>query len=175
MNGIVELIVIGIAASFIASIVFAYYLRNMKPKIEISENIAFGTMTNNTPIYRVKVVNKSKRDAIELRANLLWVRPDSIRGGYMNEFHDVILERNEIFILKGITNHAMNFTEYDFSFKTKENLHDKLSSYRNSYIIFQINVKDSHSGFSKVFTKRYDDSKTIKNGVFEIGESFKIN
>jgi uncharacterized membrane protein YeaQ/YmgE (transglycosylase-associated protein family) len=64
----INTIVLGITASFVASIIFTYIFTQMKPKLKISEVIGY---TNGT--FKIKVINKSRFAARNIKAELSYI------------------------------------------------------------------------------------------------------
>ena len=160
-------IIVGVLSGLLASLIFYISLRAIKPNIIISNKIA-----KTGDKFVIKVVNKSKRDAIDIKAEFLLMSPVSVPNG-------IIWRRKRIFLK---TDYLMILPQYDkkdkdanyaFRFTTQENLFE-IWEKEHQYLVFKLIAKDEVSGFGKVFVQKYYTKKDIIEGSFEFGESLKI-
>lgn len=64
-------VLLGIFSSFIASLVFAFFMFGIRPRLKIVDKICI-TKENDKTVYRIKVINKTKSDVINLSYTLLY-------------------------------------------------------------------------------------------------------
>jgi hypothetical protein len=166
-------IIIGVLSSIVASLIFLLFLSSVKPKIIISEQIAKSKSSKGELVYKIKVINKTRRPIMDIRASLHIVTLTVIPGGSLRETKEILLKRSEIMGLEKFDkkdkegNYAFNFLTYE----DIENIWDDT----HSYLRFRIYAIDSLSRFGKVFIKDYYTKRNvIKGGEFEAGESLKV-
>lgn len=173
MNDYLLAIIIGVSSSFVASIVFLYFLNMLRPKIIISEQIVKNYNMGHVE-YQIKIINKTRRNIMNVQAHLFLITPTEISGG--------IIEKNDEIQLrtKTLTDMA-KFNDKDetannvFRFICEENIEEDLNKNENSFLRFKISATDSLSGCTSVFSKDYKTiEKSIKEGEFEYGKSLKI-
>ena len=163
-------IFVGIFSSLIASVFFYLLLYRTRPKIEISDKIA---KTPSGKSYVIKVINKSKRDAIDIKAELLLMKSVNVSNGIIWRRKKIPLNREYLFVLNKFSNNDQE-TNYAFRFTTNEDI-EKLWNDENQYLFFQVYAKDELSGFGKVFSKKYyRKNSAIKKGRFKLGDTFEI-
>jgi hypothetical protein len=167
-------VIVPIIIGVLSSVVFLFLASHVKPRLVISEHIARVSGDASRCMgggYAVKVVNKSKRSATEVKARLALVRKFNVQGGQINRTDDFPLIKDWIFELP-----ARNKKEPEdsaFRFITHENI--ELDWIGDNYILFSVYAKDSLTGFGKVFTRPYYLKEGIlKGGEFAIGHSMEI-
>lgn len=174
MNDYLLAIIIGVLSSFVASLVFLYFLNMLRPKIIISEQIAKSHNINGHVEYQIKTINKTRRTIMNVQAQLFLTTPTEIRGG--------ILEKNDEIQLRTKKLHEMakfngkdKTAKYVFRFICEKNFEDDWNKNKNSFLRFKILATDSLSGCTSVFSKDYQTiEKSIKEGEFEFGNSLKV-
>jgi len=167
-------VIIGILSSVIASIIFLTFLTRVRPKIEISNQIAKGkSLTTGDIIYRIKVINKTRHSIINIKAQLHLVTPIVVPGGILLKTKEIPLKRSEVMCLEKFDPKDEQ-AKYAFRFVTYEDIEKSWSDDKRSFLRFRIVATDSISGFSKVFTKDYHTKSLIKEGEFEYGASMEI-
>lgn len=165
---------IGVLSSFVASLIFLLFLTRVRPKIEISDKIAKSVSPTGEPIYRIKIINKTRRSIINVKAELQLVTPTVTPGGIIQKTKTIPLKRSEImeiskFDLKDKT------AGYAFRFVIYENLEELWKDETRSFLRFRVYAVDSLSGFGRVFVKEYHTKRnSIKEGDFEFGNSLEI-
>jgi hypothetical protein len=65
-------ILTGIATSFVASIIFTVIFTSLRPKLKISDLVAI-RQSNCTTSYKIKVINKSRYAATNVKAELSYI------------------------------------------------------------------------------------------------------
>ncbi|WP_156786032.1 hypothetical protein [Archaeoglobus veneficus] len=167
-------IIIGVISSVIASLLFLLFLTRVRPEIEISNQIAKGkSLTTGDTIYRIKVINKTRRPIINIKAQLHLVTPITVPGGILLKSKEIPLRRSEIMYLEKFDPNDEN-AEYAFRFVTYENIEEIWKDDKRSFLRFRICATDSISGFTKVFIKEYHTKSLIREGEFEFGNSMEI-
>ena len=167
-------VIIGVLSSVIASLIFLSFLTRVRPKLEISDKIAKGkSLTTGDIIYRIKVINKSRRPVINVKAQLHLITPIVIPGGMLLKSKEIPLKRSEVMYLEKF-DPSDKQAKYAFRFTTYGNIENIWKDDRQSFLRFRIIATDSISGFTKVFVKNYHIKSLIKEGEFEFGNSMKI-
>lgn len=167
-------VLIPIAIGVLSSFLFLLLASRLRPSINISREIAkmpVGGCGPSTGGYAVKVVNKSRRAAIEIRARLALAVPAIVPGGMITATTDYILDKDSLFELPGQGKEAEDSA---FRFITYQDIEAGWLP-GGTYIQFSLVAKDSLSGFGKAFTKKYEvKSDKLKNGIFEVGNSMRV-
>lgn len=166
-------ITIGVLSSIVASLMFLLFLSRLRPKIVISPQIAKGEGLKREMVYRVKVINKTGRSIINIKAQLFLVKPSVRPGGITPTAKEIPIAKGEIMELSKFDLKDKD-DNYAFRFRTYEDIKE-LWDNRQSFLRFKIYGIDSLSGFGKVFTQDYHTKRnSIKEGDFESGNSLEI-
>ena len=166
-------IIIGVLASFVASFMFLLFLKRVKLKMVISDQIGKGKDSAGKQRYMIKVINKTPRSIIDIEASLSLVKPLRVPYGTVREFKNIQLKISRLMELSEF-NLKDEWASYEHRFATYENIED-LWKEDDEFLHFRIHATDSYSGFSRVFTKDYHTKrKCIKEGHFEFGNSLEI-
>jgi hypothetical protein len=168
-------IVIGIISSFVSAFIWLYFFGTLRPKIDISPEIAKDiNASDGSPAYIIKIINHSRRPAMNIRAKLSLIKPFIVPQGQVKLSKPIPLKSDEIFSLKQFSNNDRD-ADYAFRFVTFENLEDLWSNDETHFLVFRVFALDSLSGLGKLFEKKYTMRRnTIKKGSFVFGNSFEI-
>lgn len=177
----------GVVSGLISSLLFLGYLSTLKPKILISEVISKeDDPTTGTPIYKIKVVNKTDRPIVNIKLELSVVQVsistqqsgnNNTKQGVLKKVLPLKLKRPEVPIIREYRK-SDSEAEYACRFSTTEQLdvvwvldpHNP-----NTYLEFTVFAMDSRSNFSTVAKQRYYKKNQIVHGAFEFGDSLKIS
>ena len=166
-------IIIGIVSSLFASLLFLLFLKSIKPKIDISNNIAKGQDTNGKLVYRIKIINKNNRPITDVKAELKLVSPRNVDEEEIISSTNIKIERPELFIIP-----KYNLTDENAGYAIRFLIYQKIEDNWKSdeqYLKFRILGHDSFSGFGEVFEKEYHNkNKVIVMGDFVKGDNFEI-
>ena len=166
-------ILIGVLSSIVASIIFILFLCRLRPKIIISPEIAKWKTINGERIYQIKVINKTGRSIMNIKAKLSLVTYRERPGGRTPATEKIPLYKSEVMELSKFDledtedNHAFRFGTYiDI---------EKLWNDEESFFRFKVYGTDSFSGFGEVFVQDYHIKKSpIVEGDFHAGNSLEI-
>ena len=173
MNDYLLAIIIGVLSSFVASLMFLYFLNMLRPKIIISEQIAKYYNMEDVE-YQIKIINKTRRNIMNVQAHLFLITPTEISGGII-EKNDEIQLRTKTLTDMAKYNDKDETANNVFRFICEENIEEDLNENKNSFLRFKISATDSLSGCTSAFSKDYKTiEKSIKEGEFEYGKSLKI-
>jgi len=167
-------ITLGILGSIIASFIMIFMMFNIKPKISISPEIAWGKNNDGITTYKIKVVNNSKRPVIDLQAELQIVRLFNTPTGISKDSLNIPLRKAQVMMLSsyGKSNHSDDFS---FRFLTEEPLMDKWEDKNGSFLRFHLRATDSLSGHTSVISKLYYmKSASLIHGIHEDGRSLSV-
>lgn len=160
-------ILLGITASLIASIIFTWFFTRLKPKIKASEFIAYKDGS-----YRIKIINKSRFSAINIKAELSYINFFDVPGGREINSHRIPLIKSELFEIESL-NRKPEFATYSYRFVTKENIRSGLTEKNRQFVRLKISSIHSLSNIGAVLIKEYSSTR-IKDGDFKFGNSFDI-
>jgi len=167
-------IVIGILSSLAASLVWLIAFSYIRPKIEISTKIVKTVNWAGKTVYKIKVINRSKRAIMNIQTKLLLLTPKVVPNGFITTTDNVEIRPHELFALSKFDKndkealYAQRFTIY-------ENLDEIWEDDRISYLRFSIYATDSLSGLGKVHQQIFRLKRnSIVNGDFDVGDTFEI-
>ncbi len=195
MTGIHEALAIGIVSGvlsgFIASFLFHKFLHNLPPNIVIGKEIATYQYSENgqeLTRYCFKFINRSKRDAFNLKMAIMIVVPERLLGGTLQK--QILIEERTLPLLK-----RYNKKDQSASYaavlelpKISKGIHEQvdLSSAADFFTCWNANqptgfakllvtATDSYSGRTEVFSEEFGGfTASIKSGRFVCGNSFDI-
>ncbi|MGA2824360.1 MAG: hypothetical protein ABSE72_12640 [Bacteroidales bacterium] len=174
MTGFLESVVIGVLSSLVASLIFLFYLTRVRPKIEISDQVARTISASGKTIYRIKVINKSRVPIINIKTQLHVMRPTTVPAGIIYISKDITFQQSEIMELSKFDTQDKT-AAYAYRFRSYDALDDLWSEDSQSYLRFRIRATHSVSGFTRVFRKDYYTRRnSIMYGEFDFGNSMKI-
>jgi hypothetical protein len=174
MNDYLLAIIIGVLSSFVASLLFLFFLTGVRPNIVISDQIAKSkSSTTGELVYIIKVINKTKRPIIDIKAQLHLINLVVMPGGVIRNTNKIELKTSEIMEISKF-DFEDKMANYAYRFVVNENIEQKWDN-SQSFLRFKISAKDSLSGFSRVFGKNYHTKiNSIQEGKFEAGSSLEI-
>jgi len=173
-NWIIEFVIIPIITGLFTSLLFLSLLSRIRPQIEISENIA-RVKSKKYPgkhAYVIKVVNKSKRAAIDVQARFAYVKDKIVPDGTIKRITDFKLEKDTQFEIPGFDKNEPDAS--NFRFLTYDDIEEQWDNGK-AFMLFVLYAKDSFTGFGKVVSRRYYLKRVnLKDGTFKIGPSADI-
>lgn len=101
MNDLIAFL-LGFVSNFITSALFLAFLREIKPQIFISNSIAKGRSSDNKVECMFKVINLTRRDVIDVKAELFLIKPFQVDGGFIREFCHLSLITNSLMEISGL-------------------------------------------------------------------------
>ena len=165
---------LGAAGSLIASAVFLAVIRNYRPNLIISPEIAKISEPSRTE-YTIKILNKGKRSVINLKFELLIVTNKFVPDGTLSSTKKLKLEKDYAFVLCPYSKKDRD-AKYARRIYMTENLDKLWADDDQSFIVFRVYGHDELSGFAKLFEKEFRKKKVvIKEGEFHFGDSFEIS
>jgi len=166
-------IITGVIVGLVTSVIFLYALSRVRPRFQISERIAKRITPSGNTQYLVKILNRSRRSAIDIRARLHLMTPTMAPGGVVLRSKRLELSRGELFELPGFSRKDQE-ARYAFRFLTEEHLED-LWEDESQYLRFRLFASDSLSGFGRVFVRDFHMKRvSVVEGDFEVGSSLEI-
>jgi len=166
----VEAIVVGILSSVVASALWILILSRLTPKMTISPEIAEDP---TSPVFRIKVVNLSRRAAMDLRFDAHLVTPIGAKGGTIKR--RTPLECGNAPLL--LPRRDRSDTDYDnaYRLRIKDDIRQLLSDNPASFIRLQIFARHEVSGMGKMFERRYHHpSSEIVTGSYAHGKDLAV-
>jgi hypothetical protein len=157
----------GVISGLVTSLIFLVLLSFLRPRIHISPWIARGRDRNGRPVWRLKVVNRSHSDAVNVRAELHDVHEEVRQNKEIQSSAiKLSLVREGLFLLEAFNPGTKS--DYAFVFSTYDNLE------KYSIVRFRIYAEHEYSRFAKVFPARYRISeKPFRDGRFVAGPTFE--
>ena len=157
-------LLVGALGSLIASAVFFGGLYRLRPRLMLSPKIAKTTYEGKI-VYAFKIINSGRRDVVGIRAELLLIEPQVVKGGVGKNILQFSLDRDHWFYLPPVTKVGADLIT-SFEFITTENLEEEWSKRKSSYLQLRIYAQDALSGFSRVFSQTYHSQDDICLGRF---------
>lgn len=97
MNLIVS-VTTGAVASLVDSLIWFLALRIVRPRVDISQEIAEEVSPEGTVSYRIKVVNRTRRAVVDLRLELSVITPTRAKGGPVYRGQRLVIENEPLLI-----------------------------------------------------------------------------
>ncbi|WP_284745473.1 hypothetical protein [Amycolatopsis sp. RTGN1] len=166
----VEAIAVGILSSVVASALWILILSRLTPKLIISPEIAEDPVS---PVFRIKVVNLSRRAAVDLRVEAHLVTPIGARGGSVNR-RTTLKCGNPPLVLP---RRDRSSKEHDNAYRLRidSNVRELQSAHSSSFIRLQIFARHEVTGMGKMFEQRYHHpSSEIVVGSFVHGHDMTL-
>ena len=147
---ILEQVIVPILIGVLSSVVFLLLLSRVRTSFEISSEIAkFRSKKPGHEFgYEVKILNNSRRSAVEVKVRFAVVRNPKVPGGFIMPSRDFTLEKDSQLEIPGFRKNNPGASA--FRFLTYDNLEEVWGEH--DYIIFVLFAKDSLTGFGRVFT-----------------------
>ena len=170
---ILENLFIGVVSGVVASAAFFLLLRRLRPDIEISPLIAKVT-TGGYTYYDFKIINRSRRAAIDIRVHCVLATPENVQGGPIYQTLGITLTKDTFFEL-GPYDRNDRDAYYALRFTTVDDL-DTLWKDDRSHVRLRIMATDSESGFSRAFLRDFRTKRnSIHEGQHEFGDSLTVS
>lgn len=175
-------IALGVIGSLVASALYLAVMLSLRPRLGVSSVITRTPTDNGAPTfrYRVKIVNKSRRDCVDflVRAYLIteWTIPGARDGefGVNRVFKPINLSRREGGPLPGYRR-SDRAGSYAVRIRFEESAVQVLNAAeQNQYILLRVSAKDGVSGFPGTVSREYRLATQISNGTFAFGRSMKV-
>lgn len=169
-----EAVLVGILSSVTASAIWMLLLGRLRPRLAISTEIAEDPNVNmDSPVFRIKVVNRGRYAAMDLRFQVDLVTPVRAKGGNVDR-------RTPL----KCGNAPLMFPRYDrsgnehrnaYRLRIDSDIRRLLAEYPNSSIRLQIFARHELSGMGKVFEQAYNhpDSEIVL-GSFVRGQNLTL-
>ena len=148
-------------------------MRRLKPKIEISPTISKYVDENGQCVYVIKILNKGKREAINVNIVFQLVKEMIVSGVRIFRSERLELRTNNILSIPRF-NKKDNDANYALRIRSFEDVDTKWSANKNSYLRLKLTAEDAISGSTIVCEQKYFTCSSIKDGQFEWGNSFNI-
>lgn len=161
-------LLVGIISGVVASLIFFIWIRGLKPKINISNKISKLSCGK----YKVKVVNLSKFEVINVKVCMEIVEVLGDASGDINYCSQIKLVSGDVFYLPKYNKKAAS-CRYARRFTTKCNLEEWFDNNGSKFIRFTIYAENEFSGIGKIFSKEYKKEDIVK-GEFCKGKSMDI-
>ena len=163
----------GLVSGVVSSLLFFWFISMMRPKIELSGMICTDVDPDGR-FYAFKIINKTKYNLLDLRAEMILKTPVNSNGG-PNYTHRWLTIKKETYLLFPKYNLKDAKAEYALVLGTREDL-SSLWTDQAQFLQVKIHLKHSFSGISKSFVKEYYTKKScVKEGMFNFGDSFEIS
>lgn len=173
-NYVFDKIVLAVLVGLITSSIFLLMLSRLRPRLNISPNIARGTSTKTQQIiYRIKVINRSRYPLTDIRAQLHIYKNYQTAAGDIWKSEALTLTRPDPIIIDKYdkndseANYAYRFVTYD--------LDNRWSDDTTQFVRFRVFARHSLSGFGGFFCKDYRLKRVaLVNGDFVKGDAFDV-
>ncbi|MGK7900924.1 MAG: hypothetical protein AB4352_05820 [Hormoscilla sp.] len=165
----------GVISGLITSTLIYQIVSRFKPNVEISPEISKDQEGDGRVLYRIKVINRTKADIVNIRAQLHLLKRGGqdvqVKGGLVVKNQKLELKQSDpLFIEKYSAKDPK--ANYAYRFITYEELSEKWDR-DTQRLRFRIICTHAFTGVTKFFEKEYD-YYNIKNGNFCKGDSFEI-
>ena len=160
--------IVGMLLGMFGSLFFAYLILFMRPSIEISRRAAL-SQSSGKRILKIKVANRSRFHAVDLRAELHRVRLKEKSQRITT--HKIELVREDPFLLgpRGSANMSDLYVFVSRRETEKGTLADTMEAFEKSRLRFRLIATHPVSGAKRVFEQIFDWDEDVQSGEFDIG------
>ncbi|WP_341359206.1 hypothetical protein V5H98_15920 [Georgenia sp. M64] len=164
---------LGSMASLVASVVFLGAMKRIRPKLIISTEIARTPRDSGGNSFRIKVVNMSKRAAVDFQALAYLDHPRKVPEGQVRVLKPLRLHSTPGSVLPG---KRKGDTEARHARRIR--FHDDLDTLwandQENSLIVRIYARDGTSGYVSEYEVIFPLRRHIKDGSFVYGDSLEI-
>ncbi len=165
-------IVVGVLSGLLSSALFFFLLRRLRPHIEISPSIA-KSCQGGYIYYDFKIINRSKRSAINIQAYLVLATQTNVEGGPIYKTRGIDFTNHSFFEL-GPFSATDSDAYYALRVTTVQDI-DNMWVGEESHLRLRIMATDAESGFSRAFMHDFRVKRnSIKSGQHEFGSSLRV-
>ncbi|MGK7900923.1 MAG: hypothetical protein AB4352_05815 [Hormoscilla sp.] len=145
-------VVTGVISGLITSTMIFKILSMIKPKVEISEDISKDKdKDDGRTLYRIKVINRTKADIVNIRAQLHLLKKDQVKGGEILRNKRLQLKQSDLLFIEKFDVRDKN-ASYAYRFITYENLEEEWDAARQ-FVRFRIICTHPFTGVLQFFPK----------------------
>jgi hypothetical protein len=171
---ILDKAVLAIFVGLTANGMFLFIISRFRPKIDISQHIAYRLDKNGQPVYRIKVINRTKHPIVDIKAQLHVFRSRQTATGEIWVSTSINFKQSDPIMIDKHDKIDKD-ANYAYRFVTYENIDNIWNDENIQFLRFRIYAKHSISGFGKFVSKDYRLKRnTIKEGEFSKGDTFEI-
>ncbi len=160
-------IITGIVSGVIASVVFYFMLKIIKPNVSVSDKICAELKDDGSVVYRVKVVNHSKFTLTKFNYFLQY---KTLKGDKINTVVGIEAVKPKIGMIQKFSKKDVN---YDYAVRLTYDIPlDRYQPKKESRLVFTFVAEHPHSNSSSCVTKIYSMDDVVF-GTFEKGKSME--
>jgi hypothetical protein len=178
---VVVSIVTGVLSSLVASGVWLFGLRKIRPRIDVSPVIAqdFAQVPDATPTSAIKIINRARRAAVEVQFELALINSARTKGGPVFVREPLVIDNPPPMVLprspRNRDSKAHEESYNAFRLRTKCNARLLLEEHPNSYLRLRVFARDELSGIGRVFEASYHEPESdVEIGKFARGQTFEV-
>ena len=172
-EGGVSTLVLGVISGLLAALVFLALMSLCRPRLKFSPVIA-EIAVDEEHHYSLKLVNKSRRAAVDIELQLFQVRQAQAANGPINRLTPIpLMLSGGIMLLPG---HRRRDPENRFARRVRINANlAEIWTGESTYLVLRCYATDSMSNFGRQFEMRYHrPDSSIQGGTFEVGNSMMV-
>lgn len=171
---------VGIGAGFVASLLLFVVLLALRPRLAISTRISKLLSDDPYPVYgyRIKVVNKSRRSAVDVSVRVFLVQPREIpterpgEAGIVINMHPAGARREGGYYpgyrkRDKLQHYAQRIRLHPDTIRAWE-------ADESRYLLVRVVARDGVSGFPKAFSQEYRFATEVIEGTFADGRALHI-
>jgi hypothetical protein len=172
---LLESVIMGIVVGVIANAIFLLTLSRLRPKIQVSPQIARGSDTLSGAVRcRIKVINRTRSPVTDINAQLHLMWPRQEAGGSIYRSRQIPLVQSKPVAIQRYSS-ADKEADYAYRFSTEVQLDEIWQDDSQQFLPFRLTCRHSFSGFGRFFEQDYRvKRKTLKDGSFAKGDTFEI-
>ncbi|MCL2482689.1 MAG: hypothetical protein FWF43_04595 [Propionibacteriaceae bacterium] len=163
-----ESLIVGVAASLVASVVWVGALRLLRPRVDIAKVACYSPGKHQVTI---KVVNRSRRAIVGIRVEVAVITQFRAAGGLVGHRLVVPLLSPEPLAIEGYKRDNDDRNAYRFSTLI---LRDDIFTGESSALRFGIYCQDELSGVGRLVQQSYFDASEVVTGSYSKGQDFRI-
>ncbi|MGN9920255.1 hypothetical protein [Micromonospora palomenae] len=166
-------IAVGVISSVIASSVWLFGLRRMRPVIDISPWIVEDDTASGAPTcYRIKIINRSRRALVDVAFELAVMRPERTQGGVVKMRRVVPVSGPPPLIIPG---RGRGDDANTYRIRVDADLRGILDGDAHRFIRLRVFARDEVTGIGRVVEREYYEPRSdLRAGKYSKGQSFEV-
>ncbi len=174
---ILDKAVLAILIGVVSNGMFFFIMSKLRPKIDISPNVAHRIDKAGKSIYRIKVINRTKVPIVDIKAQLHVFTSRQTATGDIWVSISIELKQSDPIMIGGYDKKDKD-VDYAYRFITYKDIDSVWNDDNIQFLRFRIYARHRHSvsGFGTLASKDYRLKRnSIKEGEFSKRDTFEIS
>ena len=168
---------VGVVAGVVASVVWLFGTRRVRPRVEIAPVIAQlpdEARHGRSAAYQIKVINRARRGAVDLCFELVLLRPARTKGGTVQVRRTIPLLGSTPLVLPG-TRGKGDQDHNAYRLSTAVDLRQLLDEFPDACLRLRVMARDEVTGTGRLAERSYHEPRSdLQVGRYARGQAFEI-